>query len=122
MYWFHRACHRITFLRRIHAVHHQEIDPHGWSTGILHPLEGLGLLASFLCVPLLCPMAPLGAVYLSLVVFIVLQVHEHAKTTPCREHPWLVDSSFHHRHHRRMQGNYAFIFRIWDDLFHTTLS
>jgi len=122
MYWFHRACHRYTPLRRMHATHHAHVDTICWSTGVLHPCEAGAMIACLMLGPALLPRAPVGAVYCTVGLFVLLQVQEHEGGTKHDGAPWLVDSRFHGAHHRRMQGNYAFVFSAWDSLFRTELA
>lgn len=121
MYAFHRACHRYALLRRLHAPHHVHVDTICWSTGIVHPVEAAAMCGCLMLGPALVPSAPAAAVYCTVALFVLLQVQEHEGGTMSKGRWGLVDNRFHQAHHRRMQGNYAFVFRAWDMLFRTEI-
>ena len=126
-YGWHRANHRVTFLWRLHQVHHS--DHHFTvSTGVrFHPGELL------LSLPIrLAAVAAIGAPVLAVVLFEVLftvaNLFEHGDIRlPLRTETWLslvgVTPALHRRHHTNVgparDTNFGTIFSVWDRTFRT---
>ncbi|MES2964072.1 MAG: sterol desaturase family protein [Bdellovibrionota bacterium] len=125
-YWFHRASHRLPFLWRVHAVHHQS-EEFNFSVGFRIPW--FHKLVAF---PIYLPPALLGFSFSQYLV--VAFVHAMLQTfshTRVYDADWpifrdLFVTPVHHRvHHSRLpqhlDKNFSNIFSIWDRLFGTGL-
>jgi len=129
-YFVHRAFHSVYFLWRIHEVHHSDPD-YDVSTAVrFHPLEVVTARGTRLAaVALLAP--PAGAVAVSELLTVVLNLFAHANATLPRAAEKLVRSVFvspdlHRIHHSEdiaeQQKNFGQTFSCWDRLFGTYLA
>ena len=122
-YFLHRkAFHGVSWLKRVHAVHHVVRSPTALESLYLHPVEtflGQALLTIVACV--LGPVAP--ATYaVILLVHSTLNILVHAGLDlpffPFRALSYLARK--HATHHVSMRaGNYASLTPLWDLLFGT---
>ena len=126
-YGWHRANHRVSFLWRLHQVHHS--DPSFTvSTGLrFHPGELLLSLPVRLAAVVLIG-APVAAVLVFEIVFTFANLMEHGDISlPRRAETWIasvcVTPALHRRHHRKVapdrDSNFATIFSLWDRVFGT---
>jgi sterol desaturase/sphingolipid hydroxylase (fatty acid hydroxylase superfamily) len=133
--FFYYLSHRFLFhnngflggpLIKMHAIHHQQMNPCRTDSGYLHPLEtaiGLGLyIGSIFVLSLLMGRFHLATVIVTFVAFTQINLHNHDL--------WEVDrfpfkylnyaSKMHHNHHKRFTGgNYATISPLYDWMFGT---
>ncbi|MBZ0233080.1 MAG: sterol desaturase family protein [Deltaproteobacteria bacterium] len=126
LYAVHRASHGLGWLWRLHAIHHSSRRVY-WVNGhrrhLVHELvEGTpGLLVLFVAG---APSAAYGAAIAIVTLHLLLQ---HAnidyRLGPLRR--VFSVAELHRWHHQRrwqdVQGNYAAVFAIWDQLFGTAL-
>ncbi|MBV8256018.1 MAG: sterol desaturase family protein [Chitinophaga sp.] len=128
MYVFHYLIHHSVLYRYIHQLHHEAIDPTPVDLFVLHPVETIGFGLLWLMV-LLSGHFNLLAVILYLCLNVVFGVVGHLGFEPLGRHgsgqwkafQWMGTSSFHHAHHRDINGNFGFYTSIWDRLFRTYL-
>ncbi|WP_417527156.1 sterol desaturase family protein [Marinomonas shanghaiensis] len=125
IYWQHRLFHRVTFLWRIHRVHHSDPELDVSSAVRFHPLEiGLSLCIKAMVIGVFG--IPLEAV---LVFDIVLNAsamfnHTNARLPVSIEHSvqkLFVTPDMHRIHHSRdnleANSNFGFFLSVWDVLF-----
>lgn len=127
IYWQHRLFHNVTWLWRLHRVHHSDPELDTTSAVRFHPIEiVLSLIIKGLAVWLL------GIPALAVLIFdIVLNSsamfnHTNIKL-PNSIEPYLrrliVTPEMHRIHHSRISqeanSNYGFCLSIWDRLFHS---
>lgn len=128
-YFTHRLFHRISFLWRIHEVHHSDADYDVSTAGRFHPLELIGAHALYLAaILLLAP--PLAAVFFAELHTALLNVFAHSNVaipagveralrrvliTPDLHRLHHSANPMHHRH------NFGQTFVWWDRLFGTYL-
>jgi sterol desaturase/sphingolipid hydroxylase (fatty acid hydroxylase superfamily) len=128
-YWGHWSFHHVSFLWRIHQVHHSDPD-YDVSTGLrFHPLEVFSMQGVYLTmVALIAP--PVSAVLASEVMSIVVDFFAHANASLPKWAERLVRSAFvtpdmHRIHHSQYIGeqsrNLGQTFPWWDRLFGTYL-
>ena len=130
MHWGqHYAYHAVSFLWRVHQVHHSDPD-YDWSTGLrFHPLEAMITQGSYLAVIAL--VAPPAAAVLGFeLADVVVNIFVHANITLPG---WmdnlirriLITPDMHRIHHsdefREQNTNFGVIFSCWDRLFGTYL-
>jgi lathosterol oxidase len=121
-YWVHRACHRVPFLWRFHAVHHSA-EAMDWLAGSrLHLVDALLTRAL-----VFAAIAALGfdlravAAYLVFVGAQATFVHCNTALRLSWLEPFLVTPRFHHWHHARelQDVNFAVHLPWLDRLFGT---
>ncbi len=105
-YWVHRAIHWKPLYRRIHYLHHKNINPNPWSGMAMHPVEGL-LYLSVALIHWVVPSHP----------FHFLFNLQHAGLGPAGGHDGFegpivhgkfpTGSYFHYLHHRYFECNYG---------------
>jgi sterol desaturase/sphingolipid hydroxylase (fatty acid hydroxylase superfamily) len=126
-YATHRLYHAISWLWRLHRVHHSDPD-FDVSTGArFHPLEPLLVEAADLAaIWVLAP--PVGAVFLAVMISVAVNFLEHANAE--LPEPWerrlrlfLITPALHRVHHsdrfEDQQRNFGETFPWWDRLFGT---
>lgn len=118
--------HGQSFLRQVHALHHQARNPTHIDAFYVHPLEtGIGIALFILTPALLAPlMGPFHGVTLTVtyIVFVQLNTINHTRVElpyfPFRTLTWITRK--HAVHHENMhKGNYATITLLYDKLFGT---
>ncbi|MCF7675221.1 MAG: sterol desaturase family protein [Akkermansiaceae bacterium] len=105
-YWVHRAIHWKPLYRRVHYLHHKNINPNPWSGMAMHPVEGL-LYLSVALIHWVIPSHP----------FHFLFNLQHAGLGPAGGHDGFegpivhgkfpTGSYFHYLHHRYFECNYG---------------
>lgn len=126
MYVFHFLIHRSFLHQRIHAMHHEAINPQPIDLFVLHPIEALAFGTLWLCV-LLTTTFNGWAILLYLILNVVFGIVGHLGFEPLRKttsytyrlSKLLGTSSFHHGHHQDINCNFGFYTSIWDRLFGT---
>jgi len=126
-YWFHRAMHRVPFLWRIHAVHHNDTQLDVTTSHRHHPFEGM--LYMLISLPLFLWLGvPLGVAYLyfALRLAVVLVSHADIRLPEQLDRKLsllLVTPGFHYSHHlseqRYTDSNYGTVVPWFDYLFGT---
>lgn len=123
-YGSHRACHRVPFLWRFHAVHHSPRRVHWTSTARMHPINDLVTYAG-LALPPLAIGFPLEAIAPLAPVIVLFAVWSHSKSTALLGGiGWILTGPrFHRWHHTHPDeggnANFSGIFSLWDRLFGT---
>ncbi|MBL9076661.1 MAG: sterol desaturase family protein [Planctomycetes bacterium] len=121
-YWVHRACHRVPWLWRCHAIHHSA-EAMDWLAGSrLHTLDAV-LTRALVYAPLFVlgfAPAAIGA-YLVFVAAQATFVHANVGWRLGWLEPWLVTPRFHHWHHAEapLDTNFAVHLPWLDRLFGT---
>ena len=130
LYWGqHYAYHSVSFLWRVHQVHHSDPD-YDWSTGLrFHPLEVVITHGSYLAVIALVAPPPIAVLGFEL-ADVVLNIFVHANVTlpgwmETLLRCFLITPDMHRIHHsdqlREQNTNFGVIFSCWDRLFGTYL-
>ena len=118
--------HGQSFLRQVHAVHHQARSPTHIDAFYVHPIEtGIGVALFIFTPALLAPfMGPFHAVTLivTYIVFVQLNTINHTHVNlpyfPFKTVTWITRK--HAVHHENMhKGNFATITLLYDKLFGT---
>lgn len=105
-YWIHRLIHWKPLYRRIHSLHHKNVNPNPWSGMAMHPVEAF-LYLSVACIHWVVPSHP----------FHFLFNLQHAGLGPAGGHDGFegpivrekfhTGSYFHYLHHRYFECNYG---------------
>ena len=119
-YWVHRLLHAPFLYRRVHSLHHRNVNVGPWSGLSMHPVEHL-LYASSLLIHLVWPSDPI------LVIFHVIYLGPGAAMTHTgyedlllRDKRRLALGTFYHQlHHRYYECNYGNQEMPWDRWFGT---
>lgn len=124
-YAYHRLSHRVPWLWRIHAIHHQPTRLHVLKAARHHFLYGIGR-GFVVWLPLLLLGAPGEVVLWQFVAESFTGPVAHANVRfaiPAVVHRWLVTPEFHRIHHARDPGpgntNFGIVLPLWDRLFGT---
>ncbi|NUO77288.1 MAG: sterol desaturase family protein [Lysobacter sp.] len=121
----HYASHRVSWLWRLHAVHHSVTRMYGFNGLMKHPLHQ-AVEASFGVLPLvlLGMPAPLAAVLAFAIAIQLLLQHSNVDLQPGllgRVMAWAPLHRFHHlRYGRAGDVNFGLFFTVWDRLLGTS--
>lgn len=123
-YALHRLSHAWSWLWRLHAVHHSDIELDATTTHRHHPLESL--VAAFVNLPVLLVLAPPPAAvfaYSLLAVAVSTVSHGNLRLPAALDKALrlvLVTPAFHRLHHSALRAqtdsNYATVFPLFDYL------
>ena len=127
-YALHRASHHVSWLWRLHWVHHSDLELDATTTHRHHPLENV--IAALISLPVLLMLAPpvWAVLAYSLTAVAVSTLSHSSVALP----DWLdkhlrgliVTPAFHRNHHSadRVQtdSNYATVFPLFDRLFRSS--
>jgi sterol desaturase/sphingolipid hydroxylase (fatty acid hydroxylase superfamily) len=126
-YAAHRTFHSVSFLWRVHEVHHSDPDYDVSTAARFHPIEVVGVQGAHLAViALLAP--PALAVFIAGLLTEVLNLFVHANASlPGWVERWLrivfITPDLHRIHHSEdigeQQRNLGQTFAFWDRLFGT---
>lgn len=123
-YWRHRLYH--CWMRKWHRTHHNDIGYDISLTLRFHPFENLVNYLIFLMGILFLKISPWEAVFiLQLFAFQAILSHTgNSQTEPAEMKLWdrlFITPKVHRLHHEFIQidGNYGFLFSIWDQIFGT---
>lgn len=116
-YFAHRTLHTRWAMDKIHYLHHHYMTPFGMASSYAHPLETI-----FTGFGTVLPMLILRPHLLTLLIWVVTKQLQATAVHCGYEFPWrpsrflpfLVSASFHDRHHRRFNRNFAPNF-VWLD-------
>lgn len=116
-YIFHRASHTYSFLKKMHAVHHEFNMPNSIIAGLYGDNIELIIITIFALWPLTIIPLPIGAVmtYLFLITFFVQLNHSGKKVSI----PYIYTYKYHYNHHRLRNCNYCEHLMICDRIFGT---
>jgi lathosterol oxidase len=123
-YWIHRSFHRLSFLWRLHAVHHSSAAMDWLAGSRMHPLDALATRAGVLTVLVLAGAStPAMALYLAFVSFHAVFIHANFGASLTWLEPFLVTPRYHHFHHAAeaaaIDKNFAVHLPVLDRLFGT---
>jgi sterol desaturase/sphingolipid hydroxylase (fatty acid hydroxylase superfamily) len=117
-YWIHRAIHWKPLYRKVHYLHHLNVNPGPWSGMAMHPVEHL-LYFSVVLIHLIIPSHPLHFLFNA----------QHTALTTAHGHSGFhgnvfgntvpQGSYFHYLHHRYFECNYGETALPLDKLFGT---
>lgn len=127
MYWWHRLCHNVPLLWRLHRTHHSDPAMDATSGVRFHPGEiALSGVARLVVLPLLGMTATQLAAYGAVTLPIVLLQHANVRLPRWLDFGLfqsglLVTPAMHRVHHseRREEtnSNYSSVLAVWDRLF-----
>ena len=126
-YWSHRAMHRPSIYKYVHALHHRSLDVNPYTSTSFHVIEAIWLTVWVLPLVLLMPvsMAALAVVQV-LGTFNNLKSHLGYELFPqffnYAPFNMLVTATNHSLHHTQYNGNYGLFFRFWDVVCDTELN
>jgi sterol desaturase/sphingolipid hydroxylase (fatty acid hydroxylase superfamily) len=123
LYWGHRACHRVPFLWRVHAIHHSAEQLDWVAAHREHPLDGLfsQLCLTFPAAMLGIPIAAVGPIFM-MRGLVATFVHSNVRMPLGILGVMLGDPVLHRWHHARVsrcQHNFANVAPYLDVLFGT---
>jgi len=123
-YWIHRSFHRLSFLWRLHAVHHSSTAMDWLAGSRMHPLDALATRAAVMTVLVLAGASPSAvALYLAFVSFHAVFIHANFGAGLRWLEFLLVTPRYHHFHHaaeaEAIDKNFAVHLPILDRLFGT---
>ena len=128
-YWVHRLSHGVSWLWRLHAVHHSDTDLDATTGFRHHPFEYL-LVSAIMTLFYILIGVPVAAlvIYGMLAASIAPFTHANTKLPDWLEHALnkiFVTNQFHALHHsvdmREGNSNFGIVFSIWDRLFATRI-
>ena len=106
-------------LNKIHRIHHRAITPVALEYIYVHPLEWImGYVGPFLAIFLIILFSPVNIIAFWLYQLIrnihELDVHSGFKSVFSKWIPFWGECEHHDLHHKKLNGNYATTFTIWD--------
>ncbi len=134
-YVYHRASHRWSWWRQLHALHHSQTVMTVWSDNRNHLLDDLGHSAVFALIALIIGVEPIQFLWL-IVVSQLIQSWQHGNFN--FDHGWLkyvlISPQFHRYHHAIGLGheapgkpgvlggcNFGILFPWWDMMLGTAI-
>lgn len=113
-YWFHRMLHLDWFMKKVHAHHHQFMEPTAFAQDAVHPFESFlqGPFGHFLAT-LIYPMHP--------VTITVIGFLTSCYALLAHDGTW-GDLNEHHYHHWYHRCNYGLYWGLWDFICDTRYS
>ena len=107
-YWIHRALHWGPLYRRVHALHHRNINVGPWSGMSMHPIEHLMFLSPVL-IHLVLPAHPLHIIFMMQHLCLrASSSHAGYEKLLFGDRAELAVGTFHHQmHHRYFEVNYG---------------
>jgi sterol desaturase/sphingolipid hydroxylase (fatty acid hydroxylase superfamily) len=125
-YWTHRLFHKVSFLWRLHALHHSDSDLDISTTIRHHPLETLVQMLVDASIAIVMGLSP-DAVALYGGIVLVVQTFNHGNVVlPERlswMSGWLMTPDLHRLHHSRAyaenNSNFGNLIPVWDRAFGT---
>jgi len=123
-YWIHRSFHWLSFLWRLHAVHHSSAAMDWLAGSRMHPLDALATRAGVMTVLILAGAGPAAvALYLAFVSFHAVFIHANFGARLRWLDPFLVTPRYHHFHHaaeaEAIDKNFAVHLPVLDHIFGT---
>jgi len=124
-YWVHYALHRVSFLKRFHRIHHEDITPTPLSAFNFHPIEAILNFSFYLFLALLVPMTKIDL----FIVYIYMLINNSLGHLPLEFCPrWFykykissfLNAATHHiMHHRNGSTNFSLYYLPWDKVMGT---
>ena len=123
-YWIHRSFHRVSFLWRLHAVHHSSTAMDWLAGSRMHPLDALATRVAVTTILVLAGASPSAvALYLAFVSFHAVFIHANFGARLEWLEPFLVTPRYHHFHHaaeaQAIDKNFAVHLPVLDRIFGT---
>ena len=117
-YWVHRLLHLPWLYRRVHALHHRNINVGPWSGLSMHPVEHILFLGSGL-IHFIVPASPVHILYhMQYLTLTAATTHTGFEGVLVKDKNRLNLGTFHHQmHHRYFECNYGSLEIPWDKLF-----
>lgn len=117
-YWIHRLLHVPWLYRRVHALHHRNINVGPWSGLSMHPVEHLLFLGSAL-IHLVLPANPVHVLFhLQYFALTAATTHTGFESLVVKDKSRMRLGTFHHQmHHRYFECNYGSLEIPWDKVF-----
>lgn len=117
-YWIHRALHWPPLYKRVHALHHRNINVGPWSGMSMHPVEHVIFLGSVL-IHWIVPSHPVHILYhMQYLSLTAATTHTGYEALLMKDENRLKLGTFHHQmHHRYFECNYGSLEVPWDKLF-----
>ncbi len=119
-YWVHRFLHWPPIYKRIHALHHKNVNIGPWSGMSMHPVESFLYLSAVL-IHFVVPTHPI-IFLLHMYLKAIGPVFSHAgyEKVVYKENKLIHAGDFHHQlHHRYFECNYGTAEAPWDKWFHS---
>ncbi len=105
-YWIHRVIHWKPLYRRIHYLHHKNINPNPWSGMAMHPVETF-LYLSVVLIHWIIPSHPFHFLFDLQHAALGPACGHHGFEGPILEDKLPTGSYFHYLHHRYFECNYG---------------
>ncbi|MDJ0637999.1 MAG: sterol desaturase family protein [Paracoccaceae bacterium] len=117
-YWIHRLLHWPPLYKRVHAVHHRNVNVGPWSGLSMHPVEHVIFLGSGL-VHFIVPAAPVHILFhMQYLTLTAVTTHSGFEGLIVKDKNRLDLGTFHHQmHHRYFECNYGSLEVPWDKVF-----
>jgi sterol desaturase/sphingolipid hydroxylase (fatty acid hydroxylase superfamily) len=121
-YAYHVLCHKVSWLWRLHSVHHSDVHLDVSSALRSHPVEVIVNVAFLVLVTVICGLSPaVLAAYETTEYFINMLTHVNLRIPDGIERlirPLFVTPALHRLHHSAIQietnSNYGIVFSFWD--------
>ncbi|MGR3570441.1 sterol desaturase family protein [Brevirhabdus sp.] len=117
-YLIHRALHWPPLYKRVHSLHHRNINVGPWSGMSMHPVEHVIFLGSVM-IHWIVPANPVHIIYhMQYLALTAATTHSGYEALLMRDRDRLKLGTFHHQmHHRYFECNYGSLEVPWDKLF-----
>jgi len=117
-YWIHRLLHVPWLYKRVHALHHRNINVGPWSGLSMHPVEHILFLGSVL-IHFVVPTSPLHVLFhMQYLTLTAATTHTGFEGMLVKDKNRLKLGTFHHQmHHRYFECNYGSLEVPWDKFF-----
>ncbi|MDA7424826.1 sterol desaturase family protein [Thalassococcus lentus] len=117
-YWIHRFLHWPPLYKRVHSVHHRNVNVGPWSGLSMHPVEHVIFLGSVL-VHFVAGAHPLHIInHLQYLTLTAASTHCGFEALVVKDKSRLALGTFHHQmHHRYFECNYGSLEVPWDKVF-----
>lgn len=117
-YWIHRLLHWPPLYKRVHSVHHRNINVGPWSGNSMHPIEQIIYYGSVM-IHFFIPANPVHILYhLQYIVLTAASTHTGFEGLVVKDQNRLNLGTFHHQmHHRYFECNYGSLEVPWDAVF-----
>lgn len=117
-YWIHRLLHWPPLYRRVHSVHHRNVNVGPWSGLSMHPVEHVIYLGSVL-IHFIVPANPVHILFhMQYLTLTAATTHSGFEGLLVEDKNRLALGTFHHQmHHRYFECNYGSLEVPWDRVF-----
>jgi sterol desaturase/sphingolipid hydroxylase (fatty acid hydroxylase superfamily) len=105
-YWIHRFIHWKPIYKRVHYLHHKNINPIPWSGMAMHPVETV-IYLSVCLIHWVVPSHPIHFLYNLQHAALGPSSSHHGFEGPIANGKWPTGSYFHYLHHRYFECNYG---------------